>query len=217
MATTRRCHAGYTREKWPCCGREPDGQRQKGTICAECAALIADGKIAREKLREVPRDVVHWTEVNYGFPGYCGDWEFRSPSDAHERLKRALFALANAVSVPAPSDTPRHAPTYRMVDRSWGGRGKERQHDAWPRLLSVEARGDSRSWDRLVLIDPTVRQALEEFDLAVRAALADVYAEGKARGRSVLYGLATGETSMADFDDALMTRAEREDRRRSGR
>lgn len=173
-------------------------------------ALIKEGKAAREAQRAAPHEVVNWTEHDYGFPGY---YEVPFPSslnepDLQDNLRDAIYELVNAVSTPAPADTPRWNPNKWKMG-AWSDGTKRRDHDPWPFMLSVKGNGSQWSWGAMVLIAPRVRAAIDAVDQAIRAALVGVYQEGKERGSSALLQMAGGEMSMTDFEEAIKPRKER--------
>jgi hypothetical protein len=202
----RRAGRGNTHEPFECCGKEagPYG-RPKATLCQECADLIREGKAARAR---VPQDLVPyaWTSVDYGWPAFYGTGAALD-SDVHRRLTTAFWTLVNAVTVPAPGDTPDLDPEHLgEPDRRTG----ERRPLPWPRILSVKGHShDSWSWYRLILARPDVQAALDAVHQAILAALSAAWDKGKERGGSALHGLASGEISLTDFEDTLKPEAER--------
>lgn len=212
--TLPRLRPGMTREPFECCGKDPDPRygRHKGKICELCAGWIADGKVARAKLAEQDLAVYQWTSTDYGWPRfYRADISFPNTSSGgklHEALAKAFWALVNRLAVDAPANTPSHAPTFTMVKR-WDGQ-MERSYDPWPKVLSSEGHSrDAWSWEKLVLLPPATRDALDQLHQTTEAALAGVFKEGKDRGGSALFQLAEGTLSLQDFDDALLTSEER--------
>lgn len=220
-----RARPGYTHDPWPCCGTAAGAYgRPKGKICDDCKALIAEGKVARaaaaDQKAKGEQAVYGWTERDYGWPRYYavpGDF---TNSEAHEQLANAMFACVNALSTPAPADTPRESPEYTLERQYVGvpsGREghKRRQYLPWPRVLPVdEKKYDSWGFHTLRLMNPAHREALVALDLAIRAALEDRYEAGKQRGRSLLLGLAQGEHTITDFEEKQQTERERIARRR---
>ena len=204
MTEKRRCSPGYTHDPYPCCGTDggPYG-RQKNCICRDCSALIEEGKRARGLLNAAAPEVRTWTERDWGFPGYYGDWEWphalhHGGLDLHHNLRAAIFKMVNAVVQPAPGDTPSSVPTKKSTD-----------YTPWPNFLSQKENGTCYDWRILVTVDPSVRAAIDAVDQAIRAALGGVYLEGKERGSASLLQLATGEMSMTDFEEAIKPRKER--------
>jgi hypothetical protein len=205
-----------TRDPYDCCGKaaEKSYGRQKGKICEECAGLITDGKVARATLAEQSLAVYQWTSADYGWPRfYKTDVRFPHTlqhGNLHDELAKAFWALVNRVAVDAPADTPRHAPTYTMRKRWSGGKELERSYDPWPKVLSAEGTNrDSWSFEKLVLLSPATREALDLLHQTIGVALAGVYLQGKEEGGSVLHQLASGTLSLQDFDDALLTSEQR--------
>jgi hypothetical protein len=208
-----------TREPYDCCGTAADEQhgRQKGKICEECAGLITDGRVARATLAETDLAVYQWTSTDYGWPRFYGaDAHFPSQGDLDDALAKAFWALVNRVAVDAPADTPHHAPTFTIKKR-WDGQ-MEKTYDPWPKVLSAGGtRRESWSWEKLVLLPPATRDTLDQLHQTIEAALAGVYQQGKGEGGAVLFQLASGTLSLQDFDEALLTSAERAERQKARR
>lgn len=206
----RRAYRGFTHEPYECCGKDPGPRgRPKRTICRECGQLIEDGKALRQQTSQQvasgDRGLYRFHERDYAVPGYY------SPglsSDHQRTLQAALFGLVQAAAMPAPVTAPPYANSGQREEDDW-------EPEAWPHVLTVKQ--DRHDWGSLVLLPPAVRDAIDRFDQAIRAALASTYQAGKKDGRSVLLGLATGEVSLADFDEALLTGQELAERRRARR
>lgn len=207
----RRAARGYTHDPYECCGASggPYG-RPKGRICDDCKKLIADGKAAREKAaaeREAgAMQPYRYHEARWAAPHYYGygvpkgDAEENDldamgrPLDLENALQAAIYELTHAVSEPAPATTPPYA------GEDW--------NEPWPHVIEGADR-ERHDWVTLILLKPTVRNALTKLDRVIRKVLPATYLAGKAEGRNVLYGLAKGEVSMDDFDDALLTSDQR--------
>lgn len=209
----RRASRGNTHDPYECCGADagPYGRR-KGTICDACKQLIQDGKALRDQVARAKGDgalaVFTFHERDYAMVGYYGlgvpdvdrDGKRR---DMQRELQAAMFALVHAVATPAPATTPSSQPS------------KPSDYKPWPNVLSESQR--DCDWRTLVLLPPATRAAIDALDQAIRETLAATYLAGKAKGRSVLQGLASGDVSVADFDDALLTSEERAERARARR
>jgi hypothetical protein len=195
----RRASRGNTHDPFECCGKEPGPYgRPKGAICGDCQALIDEGKAARAR---GPQDLVPfvWTSTNYGWPRFYGTGA-DLPSDVHQALANAFWALANQITTPAPADTPRMSPTLGDPDRRTG----ERHPTPWPRLLTDPGLShDSWSWAKLVLANPATVDALDALYLGIRAALGATYERGLKKGGNALKRLAEGSLALNDFDDTL--------------
>lgn len=203
----RRAWRGHTHDPWPCCGKPPDGSsgRPKDGICRDCQQLIEEGKAARAATA-AKKDLVpfHWTERDYGFPGYySSEYRFPNTGDHHDQLKAAMFNLVNAAATPAPGDTPRLSPNYTMRPSYMNPSKMERDYAAWPMVLTVKTDHNSWSWDKLVLMPEALRNAIDQMDQTVRAVLGAVFQEGKERGSSLLHQLASGEKTLADFEEGI--------------
>jgi len=183
----RRASAGNTHEPFPCCGKEAGTYgRLKGTICLECRDLIREGAAARKAL-PASLDVYAWTAANYSWPAFYGTGA-NLPGDVHDRLKVAFWTLINKITTPAPANTP---------SRPDGGE--------WPKFLTG---GTGQHWDHcwrtLVLAEPSLRAAVDDTYQTIWAALAAAHHAGKKRGGSALFGLASGELSLSDFEEATL-------------
>jgi hypothetical protein len=160
--------------------------------------------------RTAGRHPVWWHERDYATPGYYGldlapiDYTSTDRRDYQKELQGAMHALVLAVSVKAPATTPWD--TGEKDDRGYS--------IGWPHALNEPGR-NSGDFRELRLMAPAVREAINRIDAVVRAAIQATYWYGKAQGRDVLGGLAKGEITLNDFDDALLTREQREKRRRA--
>lgn len=204
----RRASAGNTHDPWPCCGTEAGRYgRPKGGICSDCQELIAEGKAARTKATQAKEAgqvaPYGWTGVSHGWPRFYVGADF--PADTDDELVAAFYDLVGTISEPAPADTPTDFRTGRMVPSPWNRKELEPERQAWPWVLDVKNDGYSSSWQsrKLVLMNPAARDAVARLYAAIRAALADCFQGGKNRGGSALMGLASGDLSMADFDETL--------------
>ena len=171
---------GHTRDPWPCCDRPADDTvgRPKERICEACRNLIRTGEDALERQKNVGEQRYRWPEVRHMWPQYYGDYEFGT-TDTREDLGTAMFNLVTALAT-------------RAHERQW-----KRKHQP---VLDC-ANTHTRYLDTVeVMLNAKTRELLNKLDVAIRAALTQGYAEGKARGRSTLLQLANGELSMNDFD-----------------
>jgi hypothetical protein len=198
----RRALPGHTHDPYECCGKEAGNYgRPKGRICDACGELITEGKRAREALQGQGLQVYRWVSRDYAWPAYYSvPGRFSggaSGSSAHDVLRTAVFDLVQRVSTPAPAGTPHQAPTF-IVQKRWDGR-KERIYDDWPLVIPVK--GDWHDWRCLVLMAPAVRDAIVQLDAAIRVALEDRYETGKDHGSSLLFALAHGEKTIADYEE----------------
>lgn len=209
----RRCRPGYTHEPYECCGTEggPYG-RPKGVICKDCADLIAEGKAARAEKAALGAEVRQWTERSYAWPRYYGSGA-EIPAAQQEALVEAFFALVNAVTTPAPGDTPSVSPRTE-TRRGWNGKPEVHQLP-WDKILSDPGQGyDSWSFSKLVLVRPEVQAALDALHVAIKQALGATFERGKVRGSSILNGLVSGELTLNAFDAELQTADQRRQRGR---
>lgn len=192
----RAARRGHTWEPWPCCNRTVEesehyrGRPKKEAVCGECRDLMRIGAEERRRASEAGEATYKWTSEHYMWPGYHGPYHFEcnrsakadEPRDAGDGLRRRMFALINALSRPA-------------AGLAWQSRAEA--------VLSCDetSRRVSR-YERPVLVgmDPTVRDAVNELDQAIREALASAYKEGKERGQNILLALADDELSVNEFN-----------------
>ena len=180
-----------TWDPWPCCGKPAEkegwrGGRPKNTICRECTHLIQVGRDALETARASGRRPYLWTWVRHGWAEYYGAYDF---SGDRSFLAHAMFHLVEAL---------------------WATREK-RPHGFIPAgsvdgpVLDCDEqhRNPILQGQVTVHIDRNIRDRVNELDAAIRKALASVYAQGVARGRSTLLGLADGDLSLSDFEKKI--------------
>lgn len=96
-----------------------------------------------------------------------------------------MFDLVQAVTTP--------------VHTGWNA-----EHEGY--LLECKDTRSGYDGTRFVSADCETRKRLNDLDAAVRNALADAYAEGKARGQRSLLQLASGEMSPNDFEKRSIRR-----------
>lgn len=213
-AERRRCRPGYTHEPYDCCGKDGGTYgRPKGQICQDCRNLIEHGKAAQAQacaaMDAGTMGVFRWSERSYAWPRFYGSGA-DIPGQAHDRLGDAFWEAVNVVTMPAPATTP-DTSDQPAANPSWVG-----QKEAWPWL--IEAKGTRRSWSEsdwrvLRIADPAVREAMNSLHGAIMVALGAAYQAGKAKGSSILQQLASGELSLADFEDQQLPAADRNRRR----
>ena len=215
MSEKRRAARGYTHDAYDCCGAEPESSygRPKNRICDDCAALIAEGKASRAaKAAMTDAEVRSWPERAYAWPRFYENGGARGLcTETHDRLAQAFWELVNVVTTEAPGDTPHESPVTEPHKR-WDGVMEERNLP-WPHMLSTKGQSyDSWSFLKLRLVDPAVAAALDALHIAATLALNEAFQTGKERGGSVLLGLASGETSLSDFEQAMLPPEQRKRR-----
>lgn len=181
MERRKRLQRGHTRDPWPCCRRPANeaGGRPKATICDDCKALIKIDKETRARQDEQGQKVYLWTEMPHWWLMYYGPYSFGTHG-VGRRLSDAMFHVVSAVC--------------RRTHGPWD----EENEGKFLECGGPRARYESTF---AVRADPAVRDRLDELDAAIRAALADCYAAGRSRGRSIILQLAGGEMSLKDFDE----------------
>jgi hypothetical protein len=156
--------------------------------------------------------VYRWHERDYAVPGYYGfgiPHEFEGHVDLQDRLRNAVYTLVLSVGAKAPETTLPYANMKHAKD--W-----PKNPVQWPHVLQSGEKG-RYEWGVLVTLPPAVREAIDRLDQEIRLVLPAAYTAGKEAGASVLMGLARGEVSMDDFDEALLTPAARAERQKAKR
>lgn len=199
-----RCARGHTADPYECCGKKPESRygRPKGKLCDDCAALIKEGKLSRASLKGTTLTPHRFWEVDYAYP-----YIHTQARDHGRSIATAMYRLASALTTPAPADTPswKKAPDY----------AKRKSGDPWPSI--VDAKKDDNDWSMIVMFDPALRTLVNDLDATIRVALKAEYEEGKDDGRSVIRQLATGDMSLNDFDEALLSPEQQAERRKARR
>ena len=198
MQERQRANKGHTHDPWPCCGEPPDDLygRPKGGICYSCRKLIDAGKDAIARQQASGESVYRWTENAYWWPRYYGEYAFGEPETGTE-LSNAMYELVETA-------------TSRIHD--------EERRSHLERFLECHGTHVGYQGSNIEIGSETiVRTRFNELDKQIRRALTSAYAEGKARGHSLLLGLAAGRTSLADFEKHLNEDKDPKDSRTSGR
>lgn len=181
-----RLQRGHTRDPWPCCRRPANERsgRPKGTICDDCKSLIRIGRETRALQSDRGERVYLWTTMPHWWPMYYGEYSFTTHG-VGRRLSDAMFHVVSAVC--------------RRTHGPWDEKNEGR---------FLECGGPRARYEAPVAVsaDPQLRERLDELDAAIRAALADCYAEGESRGRSIILQLAGGEMSLKDFNERATER-----------
>ena len=180
--TRERAQKGHTHDPWPCCGKESGYARgrEKNTICPNCQKLIKLGKATLDRQTTARQEVYLWSRQPNWWPRYYGPYDF--PDHVmRDRLGDAMYAVATLVS-----ENAEQSPWTKNLEH----------------LLSCGERGSRYHYEgkKTVSIDPALRNALDELDNAIRAALEGVFSEGQTQGRSIMLQLASGKLSMDDYN-----------------
>ncbi len=173
----------------PCegCGETQTYGRETGKVCAGCQRLLEEARNAREAaaarrdcgLETFPRP---WASHCLGYIHNAGDagTAFRDTF-----YKLLLLLLAD----PAPPDTwTGYGVTHTRIE-AVGFRDREDTSVAW--VNNDTGYG---------LIDPALLEAAGAVYKAARELARAAYAEGKDAGSRLLFGLASGEVSIADLN-----------------
>ena len=170
----RRGYPGYTRDPWPCCGKAVESQRPKADgLCAECAALIADGRRLRDVMAEGDAVEYVWWSRDYAGPFM--------PGPQHREVVVAFDAVVRVVADVRPDVRPEW-PGTPLVEP---GR-------------AVHEYSDFRCAARCT---PAVRAALAALHKQIASAITAAEAQGRRRGSSILQALASGEVTVDKFNE----------------
>ena len=173
--------AGWTKKPCEGCG---EGPHPKDQLCHDCKKLIEDGKAAREarRLATEAGDKMYVEVPNYLLGPYYGR-RSSTREDPKERIQKQLLALIESIGE-KPSDVWRGDETKRvenLFDRKYVS---ER-----PCMTVLCIRKDQVEHIRLLLT-------------AIHEITAHAFQVGKQEGTNLLTGLAAGEVSIDQFNDA---------------
>lgn len=164
-----------TRKPCPGCGDTPAWMRDADGVCDECQKLLNEARSARSVA------AANADEIAVSAPDRWHDW----PHIPH-------------ANIPFADDKPgerfqgaMHALTQSIVS-------KTNQH---PRKQLVPDHYDRHPVLRTVLISRRRANDIAALYSAVVAMMENAYAEGKRDGMAFIRGLATGETSIQEFND----------------
>jgi hypothetical protein len=187
QASLTRTEAGRrgSREACPACHEKPDyGRRPVDGICRDCAIAIARARAAKEEQQERQNQggkvAVWFPWAAHALPHLSHDKG--STFDARDSTRDRFFALALAVSEPAgEGNTDRTLVDYK------------------PRAFD-----NSPSRGKVRVLAPMVADALRALYQSILELSENAHAEGERRGRRLLFGLATGDVSVNDFNKATI-------------
>ena len=164
-----------TRAPYECCGKPAGFLHHRGP-CADCQALMDDGRAYRELMTSKDSEK---TEI--AFPSYGkGYYEVSGMGTEHsdnlrESFKAALYAVSSA------GTGCYHGYPREEVRRFFRSDGSMEMLDS--RVISADA-----------------MEAFQKLDLAIRKGLLAAFAEGVGRGSSLITRLAHGEISAEDVN-----------------
>lgn len=200
-------YRSHTFDPWPCCQDEPEeyGGRPKGrVICAECRLLLDLGKAVKAKQDAActagERQPFWFTERHYAYPYIRMEHRHGRVSASH--VMQALYNLVWSVGEPA--DGQPNVSQIKKPKKEWFDRHSP-DFEPWPSVIDKrENESSRRDWEKLIVLAPAVRTAINALDMVIRQALEEAFLTGKERGGSLLLQLASGEKSLVDFEKAVL-------------
>lgn len=180
---------GHGKTKKPCegCGETRPYGREIGKVCSDCLRLLEEARQAREAaagrrargLEAFPRP---WAPHSLGYVHHAGD--------AGDAFRGAFYQLLlQLLADPAPPDTwPGYAAARTRIE-AVGFRDRDDTSVTW-----------STHEDGCGLVDPAQLEAAGAVYKAARQLAQAAYDKGKDRGSRLLFGLASGQVSLADLN-----------------
>lgn len=171
-----------TRKPCPACG-EVCQFRPAAEVCGGCKGLLKDGdkyrklaKQAKNKPYGIPQSAHSLPYIKYASRGFGDD------VDHQRNFQQALFSLLGDIGGPLPTNAP------------WNEK---------PLLV-----GYSREYSgsATVMLRTSVADLLRDMYEAVQGMTVHAYNEGHSRGSNMMMGLASGEVSVNDFNEATLNR-----------
>ena len=180
---------GWTKKLCHGCGEAKLHRKDK--LCADCQRIFDDGVRAREKQeKQQDKIIVKHDERPFLISGaylFENSGSFIG-SNIKDKFRSAWGALTMAVLEPAVGGRHNNAP-YLITNK----------RDTW----GVENDFYGYYDDEFFLVSPSVKDKLNELDLAIRLALKYVYLAGRRQGLDILKGLNEGSVSISKYEDAL--------------
>jgi hypothetical protein len=178
-----------SRTKRPCpgCGQVKPW-RAASEVCADCKVLLDEGRKARERAATVPRGtelaVLPFAPHRLGYiPHFWQPFLGERHKSADAVIQQAIFDLASMFGEQVE---------WRDVRRS-------NQQPLAP--VTMDGHGGNNTYWKVPI---GLRDILTRLYEAVQAGAKHAYEEGKHDGHSLLIGLATGQTSIEDFNKATI-------------
>ena len=180
---------GWTRK--PCQGCDSTELHRKDKLCPNCQRIYDDGLLAREKQQnQQDKIIVKHDERAFLVSGaYIFDNSASSiGSNIRDKFRSAWGRLTMSVLEPAAGGRHNNAP-YLITNK----------RDTW----GIENDFYGYYDNEFFLVNPLVRDKLNDLDLAIRLALKYVYLAGKRQGLNILTGLNEGSVSISKYEDTL--------------
>lgn len=185
---------GYTRQ--PCQGCGSTELRQKGKLCSECQSIYDDGLLALKKQTEQKaKIIVKHDKAHHLISGpYLFDHSAMYLSGILcNRIRKAWSRLTMSVLEQAVGGHHRDTP-YLIDNKEYIGKDPIRTWGTKNNFYGYHS-------DEYFLVKATVKDALNELDIAMRLALEFVYLAGRKQGLSILTQLNEGNTSLSSLND----------------
>jgi hypothetical protein len=207
----RRAGAGCTYE--PCHGCGEEVYRKRGTLCPACRGTLETARRVADTVKSTSDAVA----VTFPEPGrsfdlphyYSHPGDSMSSKTSHE-LQEALHAILLAVATPVPDEvSSKELPGLVTEERTsyYPKRGTE-THSYVPALLTHPPGSYADSSQRYLvpaaLVDPVRR-----LHAAILKGLGEVAEKNRLAGHNLLLGLAKGEVSVTDYNEASVALSER--------
>lgn len=181
----QRAPRGHVHAPCPGCGVEC--VYPKGGVCDDCRGALKKWHTQEaERAAKADERVYYTKERDYGFPHLSHEVERREGVERRYAIREPLLRLHALVSRPLDGGTP-----WKALEA--------RGDDAY-----TYTRGDSfgaRDWTITRLFPVAVADALRDLYAGIEDSLENAYAQGHAKGRSLLLGLASGDLTSDEFND----------------
>ena len=167
----------------PCEGCHEPGHRGTGELCLECQRYLKLGKEVAKQREAAAKD---GSMVKIRIPSYLRGFHYgysRQSSDLTHRLEKAIFQIVETTGAKL-SGYLHGEDVQELFDRKYLPEDYRREGYLVP-----------------AAIVPVIRNLVEQIDVILK----DASATGHAKGRNLLTGLATGEISVDDFNEATAT------------
>lgn len=174
----------------PCPGCGAKGAMRKATeVCHECQTLIKEAKARRAQVKRI-KDT---EPTRLPFAPHCLPALYRPDRESSDTIKRFVFDLIKLVgqeiswnAVPFPPETNHNS--HYVINGSSGCDSSGRTY-----------------W----LIPKGLKEILNELYSAIQTGSEAAYQEGQEHGHNLIMGLATGETTIDELNEATISRKSR--------
>ena len=175
---------GETTKPCPGCGEE--GLRDADNVCQRCQRLLQEARQARERQAQDTERQVY--DVPATFPWYSVPASYQSQGatrTALESIRAMMVELVHSIGTPAVGDA-----LYNVATKLF----------TFPKGRRVEY----SSYDSRLCLAPETARAIDHLDTAIQTALQVAYEAGKQDGAHLLQQLASGEITIAAFNEETM-------------